>query len=169
MPDRLRALLDRPLDPHVARAVLVLASAILVGFAAVALVGLGTSGDGHGPSTSSAHGEAMPAPSPARSVAPSKTKAPVTIQPQDPQDRSGTAAARAARRELRSHGALQHVPYRDDGVSIDLVGARHGRAVLLVRGSDPAAARRGWQGFLDRYDDEGADYRPIFHVGGRNG
>lgn len=164
MPDRFRAFLDRPLDPRAARAVLVLALASFVGFAAVALVGLGTE-DGRGSSTSAA----TPAPSSTPPAGGSNGRSRATVPRQDPQDRLGTAAAQAARGELRSHRALQHVPYRDDGVLIDLVGARHGRALLLVRGGDLTAARRGWQRFLDRYDDEGADYRPIFHSGGRDG
>ena len=42
---------------------------------------------------------------------------------QDPQDVRGSAAARRAARALRSHRALQHVPYRGGEVRIALVGA----------------------------------------------
>ena len=41
MIDRLRALLDRPLDPSAARAILVFASAILVGFAGLFVLAAG--------------------------------------------------------------------------------------------------------------------------------
>lgn len=168
MPDRLRALLDRPLRPRVARAVLVLASAVFVGFAAVAVVGLSVGAGGRGASTS-ANDEAALAPSSARPEAGSNPRARAAVPRQDPQDRRGSAAARAARRELSSHRALQHVPYERGGVSVTLVGARRGRALLRVRAGNLAAARRGWQRFLDRYDDEGAGYLPIFERGGRNG
>jgi hypothetical protein len=168
VPDRLRALLDRPLDPRVARAVLVLASAVFVGFAAVALVGLSSGVQGRGSSTSAA-GEATPAPRSARPESRPTAMAEVAVPRQDPQDRRGSAAARAARGELRSHRALQHVPYERGGLSITLAGARGGRALLRVRAESVAAARRGWRRFLDRYADDGADYRAIFDGGGRNG
>lgn len=168
MPDRLRALLDRPLDPRVARAVLALASAVFVGFAAVALVGLSVGAGGRGASTS-ANDEAAPAPSSARPEVRPNPKARAPVPHQDPQDRRGSAAARAARRELSSHRALQHVPYGQGAVSITLVGARRGRALLRVRAENLAAARRGWRRFLDRYNDEGAGYRPIFESGDRDG
>ncbi len=163
MPDRLRALLDLPLDPRVARAGLVLASAVFLGFAAVALVGLGNGGDGPESSTS-AHGEAPAAPRLARPEYRSHAKARAAVPRQDPQDRSGSAARRAARHELRSHRALQHVPYEREGVSITLVGARSGRALLRVRADDLAAARRGWRAFLVRFGDDGRAYQPIFDV-----
>jgi len=44
MVDRLRLLLDRPLDPLVARAVVVFAGAILLGFAAIFVLGVSESG-----------------------------------------------------------------------------------------------------------------------------
>jgi hypothetical protein len=145
--------------------VLVFAAAAFVGFAVLALVEFNPAGGGR----TSGSGEAPPAQSPAHPAAKARAKARIAVPHQDPQDRSGTSAARAARRELRSHRALQHIPYRDDGVSIDLVGAKDGLALLRVNGGDFAAARRGWRRFLDRYDDEGQGYRPIFTGGGRDG
>jgi hypothetical protein len=84
---------------------------------------------------------------------------------QDPQDRPGSPAARRAHRELASHRALQHVPYRRGRVSIALVGARAGKAVLLVRGSSLATDRRAWRAFLRRCEDTGRSYLPRFAVG----
>jgi hypothetical protein len=170
--ERLRILLDRPLDRRAGQGVLVLACAITVGFAA--LVAL-TGGAGHpvrqepGPTVPVV---TTPAPPPATdrpraSVGPRPGPAEVR---QDPQDRPGSVAARRAGRELAGHRALQHVPWRGDGVSVRLVGARGARAVLAVRAASPRAAERGWHGFLRRYHDAGRAYLPRFEItGGRRG
>jgi hypothetical protein len=153
--ERLRILLDRPLDPVVARAalVLVLAVGVGVGFAIVVAV----SGVDRDPAiglaatkTASQGRPAVPAPGPTEMLA------------QDPQDRPGSAAHRRAARELADHRALQHVPFSHGGVSIDLVGARGGRAVLRIEATSVAAARRAWKAFLRRYRDEDEAYVPIF-------
>ena len=87
---------------------------------------------------------------------------------QDPQDDSRSAAGRRAERALRSHRALQHVPYRRGRLRIGLIGARRGRAVLLVTASSLASAHDGWRRFLGRYGDSGDGYLPRFRVDGRH-
>jgi hypothetical protein len=155
---RIRVLLDRPLDPAVARAVFVLALAVAVGFAIVVAVA-GVDRDPaieRGATKPSSQGRpAVPAPGLSQMPA------------QDPQDRPGSAAHRRAAAELADHRALQHVPFEGDGVSIDLVGARGTRAVLRVRGTTRAAARQGWRAFLRRFGDRGTAYIPRFEGGGR--
>lgn len=160
MIERLRGLLDRPLDPSVARAVMLLALAVGVGFAiVVATAGVERNPSAEGAATTSTAAESRwpsaPAPGPSN------------MPPQDPQDRPGTAAHRRAAAELADHRALQHVPFEGDGVSIDLVGARGTRAVLRVRGTTRAAARQGWRAFLRRFGDRGTAYIPRFEGGGR--
>jgi hypothetical protein len=167
MADRLRALLDRSLDPSAARAIVALASVILLGFAALFALGGGepgpaSSGDDRPP--------AAPSPAPVAPREEVRDEAPGPRQPtrrQDPQDIEGSAAARRATRALRSHRALQHVPYRDGGVRITLVGARGSRAVLRVSAATVAAARRGWRRFLRRFRDSGRAYAPVFRASGR--
>jgi hypothetical protein len=169
MVDRLRALLDRPLDPSAARAILVLASAILLGLAA--LFALAASE----PDPTS-HGVRPAAASPSVSVAPVEAAEDEAVEDrlpthrQDPQDRKGSAAARRAAHALRSHRALQHVPYRDGEVTVALAGAKGSRAVLRVSASTVPAARKGWHRFLGRYRDPGRAYVPVFRaIGGRDG
>lgn len=165
MIDRLLALLDRPLDPRAGRAVMVLAAAITLGFAALFVLAAG-----------SAHRQ----PPSARPLAP-KRAAPLppsldgddgavneasprlpSRRPQDPQDDRGSTAARDAQKELRRHRALQHVPYEQGGLTVTLVGARRGRALLRVSAATPSAARRGWRRFLRRFGDDGHAYTPLF-------
>lgn len=173
MVERLRALLERPLDPSPRRAVLVLACALTAAFAAlVALgaIGPGTSGSPPSrtgqPASSAAATPIASAPRP-RAAGGGTAAAPPE---QDPQDRPASAAAHRAERELATHRALQHVPYRRGGVAIELIGARGGRAVLEVRAASAAAARAGWHRFLRRFHDPGRSYEPIFEVsGGRGG
>jgi hypothetical protein len=161
MVDRLRALLDRSLDPSAARAILLLASAILLGVAALFVL---AGGESHRPTLQ----EARPA-----AAFPSVPVAPVEevneavehhspTRRQDPQDEEGSAAARRAARALRSHRALQHVPYRDGEVTVALIGARGRRAVLRVSAPTVPEARRGWRRFLWRYRDSGRAYVPVF-------
>jgi hypothetical protein len=162
--DRLRFLLDRPLDPSAARAVIALGSAVMLGFAVLLVVGVAESGRSPAPRRQTApvgsqsrqtlgHAQAE--------VAPAPTPAPHRRR-QDPQDEKGSAAARSAARALRSHRALQHVPYRRGGVSIRLVGARGDRALLRVSAPSLAASRRGWRKFLRRFKDPGQAYVPVF-------
>jgi hypothetical protein len=154
---RLRALAGRPVDPEVARAVVVLALALAVGLAG--LVGLSAGGGGDA-------GSARPAPASMSAtpttVRPSSTPSPVISgahrRRQDPQDRPGTAAHRRAMHELASHRALQHVPWHRQEVAISLIGARRGKAVLAVVGPTLAADRRGRREFLRRYRDDGRSY-----------
>jgi len=160
MADRLRALLDHPLDPGAARAVLTFASAILIGLTALFILAASQSDQATAPE--------RPAPA-ARAP---RTAAPIEVaedEPavhlrQDPQDIVGSAAARRAARAVRSHRALQHVPYRDGEIRIALVGARGHRAVLRVVASSEDAARRGWRRFLRWYRDSGRAYVPIFQA-----
>lgn len=163
MADRLRALLDRPLDPSAARAILVLASAILVGLAALFVLAA-REPDRPPASTDERPSSIGSRPSPVVPVDASGDQGDElrSSSRQDPQDVAGSAAARRASRALRSHRALQHVPYRDGEIEIALVGARGSRAVLRVSAATVRAGRRGWDRFLRRYDDSGRAYVPIF-------
>ena len=154
MADRLRALLDRPLDPSAARAVLVLASAILVGFTAVLVL---AASQPERP-TSPERGSGLPTPASAPALEPPPGSSRSAELRQDPQDVRGSAAARRAGRAIRSHRALQHVPYRRGNLAINLVGAEGHRAVLRV-------SRRGWRAFLRRFHDLGEAYIVRFVVG----
>lgn len=160
MADRLRALLDRPLDPGAARAVLVFASAILLGVAALFVLAA-RQGD---PTRPERPAPAASAPRPAAPVEVEGGDEPAAHLRQDPQDVAGSAPARRAARALRSHRALQHVPYRDGEVRIALVGARGSRAVLRVTASTERSARRGWHRFLRRFRDSGQAYVPVFRA-----
>jgi hypothetical protein len=154
MIERLRALLDRPLEPAVARAVLLLALAVGSGLATVvALAGLDRQPSIEREAT-------MPTSSESRPAAPAAGTSEMPAQ--DPQDRPGSEAHRRAAAELADHRALQHVPFEGDGALIDLFGARGGRAVLRVEASSVAAGRRAWKAFLRRYHDPGDAYVPIF-------
>jgi hypothetical protein len=177
MIDRLRLLLDRPLAPPAARAVVVFASAIFVGFAALFVLGAGESS--RRAATSDAPAVA-PSSQPARPLAATPPEAapaaPRTSRRrgQDPQDEKGSAAARRAAKALRSHRALQHVPYRHGRFTVRLVGARGARAELAASAPTIGAARRGWRAFLRRYRDSGRAYAPVFkaatrHSGTRGG
>lgn len=170
MAERLRALLEHPLDPRVSRAAVGLACIVMVGFALVAALGLAAGGD-------------LSAPVPARSVpvgaAPHQN--PVPADPaapahsfrrdrrprrQDPQDEPGSPAAARAEQELADHRALQHVPFRRGGLTIALVGAKGKRAVLRISAPTLAIGRRGWRAFLRRYRDAGRSYLPYFKARG---
>lgn len=160
MIDRLRALLDRPLDPSAARAILVFASASLVGFALLVVLAQGEQ-----------PGRSLPRPKndlvatrtlPTGHSSPaSKVARPMPYR-QDPQDRKGSAVAMRAGAAIRAHRALQHLPYRDGRLRIVLVGARGTRAVVRVIAPSVLAARLGWRRFLRRYRDSGAAYLPLF-------
>jgi hypothetical protein len=165
--DRLRLLLDRPLDPAVARAVVALGSAIFLGFAATFVLG---AGERERP-VSSREGAARSskvAATPVEEIAP-KPKRPSSRRLQDPQDDRGSAAGRRAARALQSHRALQHVPYRDGGLTVALVGARGSRAVLRVSAPTVREARHGWHRFLWLYRDSGRAYAPVFRARGGGG
>ncbi|HXS45964.1 MAG TPA: hypothetical protein VN756_00705 [Solirubrobacterales bacterium] len=158
MVDRLRALLEEPLDPRLGRAVVVLASAILLGLAALFILAA------HQPETSTRAEEPPAARSTSGSATADLAPAPTPAAPrrQDPQDQEGSAAARRAARALASHRALQHVPYRSGELAVELVGARGHRAVLRVSAATVRAARAGWRRFLRRYRDSGRAYIAIF-------
>ena len=170
MVDRLRALLDHPLEPSAARAVLVFSSAILLGLATLFILAASQPDvDGEArPNlpTSTAPGLAEPRES---VVEPDQGPRGATPETQDPQDVPGSPAARRAARALQSHRALQSIPYRSGGVAIDLVGARGHRAVLRVRAETVRAARHGWRQFLRRHHDSGGAYLPIFRTRKRGG
>src|SRR5215218_5514250 len=161
MVDRLRALLDRPLDPSAVRVIVGLAGAIFLGIAVLFVLACS------GPSQPTSP-RARAAATSSRSAVPVKgAEGEVTEpRPQDPQDEQGSAEARRADRSLRSHRALQHIPYREGGLTVRLVGARGRRAVLRVSAPTVPAARRGWQQFLRRYEDSGHAYVPVFKVSG---
>jgi hypothetical protein len=160
--ERLRALLDRPLEPSVARAVLLLALAVGAGFAIVAAL----FGIDRMPTIETAATRTSAIESKGLRVPIFGIGSPA-VPTQDPQDRPGSAAHRRAAAELADHRALQHVPFEGDGVSIDLVGAKRGRAVLRVRAATRSEAGRGWRAFLRRFGDRGEAYIPRFEGGGR--
>ena len=173
MIDRLRLLLDRPLDPLVARAVVVFATAILLGFAALFVLGAGESSRSAVTSDRAVRRRRRSQPArPLAATAPEAAPAAPRIsrrRRQDPQDEKGSAAARRAAKALRSHRALQHVPYRRGRFTVRLVGARGGRAELAVSAPTIPAARRGWRAFLRRYRDSGRAYLVRFEASGGHG
>lgn len=160
--NRLRALLDMPLDPAVGRAVLVLAGAVCGGLAALILLGA----TGPQAVTSTRPAARIPvaqAPSGVeathRPVFEAGSRAAARSRPsQDPQDRPGTGAHRRAERELISHRAPQYVPWHRGGVTISLVGAREAKAVLEVQAATVGVARRGYGAFLRSFRDDGRAY-----------
>lgn len=162
MVDRLRVLLEEPLDPRVGRAILAFASAILLGLAALFVLAAGESDRPYPqaarPVATSPAGSSVPSES---TVVEAPTHRPA-LRRQDPQDEKGSAAARRAERAMSSHRALQHVPYRSGELEIVLVGARGRRAVLRASAGTARAARQGWRRFLHRYRDSGRAYIPIF-------
>jgi hypothetical protein len=166
MIDRLRFLLDRPLDPLAARAIVISATAILLGFAALFVLAAREPGRSAAPGR-----QAVPTqPQAARSFGAARAEAAPPApraahrRRQDPQDEKGSPAASRATKALRSHRALQHVPYRHARLSVRLVGARGGRAVLAVSAPTISAARRGWRRFLRRYRDGGHAYLTRFEA-----
>lgn len=160
MIERFRTFLDRPLDPAAGRAILALATATLVGFAAVFLL---AGGEPHGVEPASVTSSpTIAAPDVDQLDFDAGGSDQAQLPEQDPQDRPGSAAARRAARALRERRALQHVPYSLGAVSIVLVGADRGRAVLRVSAPTRAEARRGWHEFLDRFGDRGSSYKPQF-------
>ncbi len=169
MPERLRAFLDRPLDPRAGLAVLLLASAILLGFAALFVLGASGSAGRVTKREVAPRRSAVSVPPLREAASGMPRRAAPRVSRQDPQDERGAAAARRASRTLRSHRALQHLPVREGGLSIRLVGARGGRAVLCVSALRLGAARRGWRAFLRRYGDSGRSYIPVFAAERRAG
>ena len=170
MVDRLRALLEEPLDPRAGRAVLVLASAILLGLASLFVLTAREPDGADGPqgkAQAPTAAPAVPAAPPTGDVEQELAESRPPHRRQDPQDEEGSLAARRAARALRSHRALQHVPYRGGEVTVVLAGARGDRAVLRVSAPTALAAQRGWHRFLRRYRDSGRSYLPLFE--GRNG
>lgn len=158
MVDRLRVLLDRPLDPSAARAILVLASAIFIAFAALFALGAGQPDHPSSPAARPAPASPSAPFNPREEGGVQESKLQPALRRQDPQDREGSAAARRAARAVASHRALQHVPYRDGQVTIVLAGARGSRALLRVTAPTLSAARQGWHRFLGRYRDSGRAY-----------
>lgn len=165
MVERLRELADRPLDRGVAGAILILGLGVTIGVSL--LVGLVTIG-GEAESSRGGAGSAVgnPAPPVVPETARVPTANPVPAPEQDPQDRPGSVARSRAVAELRSHRALQHVPWRHGGVVIELAGASGSRAILRVVGPDLAIARRRYSSFLRRFGDRGHAYLPSFRARG---
>lgn len=166
MVDRLRAMLDHPLDSSAARAILALASAILVAVAGLFGLAAGKSED---PTTSTTTERASSTTSPTLPTPVERIDFSPPFRRQDPQDVPGSTAARRAARALASHRALQHVPYRSGGLTVELVGARGHRAVLRVTADTVLTARAGWRRFLRRYRDSGRSYIAVFRNGLRDG
>jgi hypothetical protein len=158
--DRLGAFLERPLA---GRAMLAAAAAILLGFATLFALAVGETprrAVPREPAGSSAARRRAPSPRPPEDAGHQGGARTRSFPRRDPQGESG--AARRAARALRTHRALQHLPYSHGGVAIRIAGARGGRAVLAVSAPTPAAARRGWRAFLRRYRDSGRGYVPRF-------
>jgi hypothetical protein len=168
--DLIRGLLDRPLDPRHARVVVTLA--ITVTFAFAVLVTFGVIA-GSVPNEAEDRGGLLAE----RPSAPPPTRPGVDEEPshlahrdpssrarhgQDPQDRRGSRDYRRARQEIREHRALQHLPFRQGTLSITLIGAERGRAVIRVDAPTIVEARRGWRSFLGRCHDDGRAYRVTF-------
>jgi hypothetical protein len=169
MADRLRALLDRPLDPGAARAILAFASAILVGIAGLFVLAAGQV-DRPIPPVRPSASVSPPDLAPPAAAETHRTESPAAPRrQQDPPDIDGSTASRRMARALRSHRALQHVPYRDGELRVALVGARGRRAVLRVSAPTVREARRGWRLFLRRYRDSGRAYIPTFTTRTRGG
>lgn len=172
MIDRLRDLLDRPLDRGTAQTIVALAAAVTFAFGA--LVALGIVGR---PSTSDVSPAGPTAVLPSAPARQAENPAPepqaadegTTAPAQDPQDRKGSAAYGRVHRAADTHRAMQHLPYRIGHVTFALVGANNGRAVVRVEGPTIAAARRSWRRFLRRFDDDGGAYVTRFAAGPRNG
>jgi hypothetical protein len=169
--DRIRDLLDRPLDRRQAEAIVAIAASVTFAFGVLVALGI----VGRPASNPPASREDF-----TRPTAPSRVPAGALDHPpasgdrhpdqtQDPQDRKGTAAYGRARRAARDHRALQHLPYRHGGVTVALVGAEQGRAVLRIAAPTIAAAHRGWRDFLRRFADDGGAYEARFQVRARNG
>jgi hypothetical protein len=169
--DLIRGLLDRPLDPRHARAIVVIASCLTLAFAA--LVGFGVI-SGSRPTThqGAERSGALAAPTAPPIVAiggspgadgegPDRPAARPEDH-QDPQDRRGSSAYRRASRTLREHRALQHLPFHRRGLSITLTGADHARAIVRVVAATVPEAKRRWRGFLRRFGDDGRSYAPRF-------
>jgi hypothetical protein len=170
MIDRLRELLDRPLDPSAARAILVFASAILVGFATLFVLAASEPDQPISPGHPSV-AAAPPGPIlPTQEVEGHPAEDQAAPSRQDPQDVEGSLAARRADRALRSHRAIQYLPYRRGELEITLAGAKAERALLRVSAPSLRAARRGWRAFLRRCHDRGKAYiaRFVTHGGGRS-
>lgn len=162
MLDRFLDFLYAPLSGRAARAVLILTALVCHGYVLVTLLSIAAGGQAQ---PGAEHHDARRRAAPVRSAG--SDRDPGVAHPrQDPQDRPRSAAARAAQGQLRTHRALQHVPYRGAGVTITLVGARHGRALLRVRGGDLVTERHGWRRFLRRFGDNGSAYVPLFAVSG---
>jgi hypothetical protein len=158
MVDRLRVLLDHPLNPRAGRAVVVLATAISLGFAGLVVLA-GTADHGSSSVSAVSRGEVLTAPGSEAGASPIEASA---HHRQDPQDDRESAAGRRAESALRSHRALQHVPFHGVGIAVTLAGARRGRALLVVSAPTVASAHRGWRRFLRRFGDPGSAYVPIF-------
>jgi hypothetical protein len=169
--DLIRGLLDRPLDPRHARAIVAVASCLTLAFAG--LVGFGvisgsrpTASEGGDGTSDLAAPTAPPAAategSPGGSEeGPDRPEARSKVR-QDPQDHHGSLAYRRARRTLREHRALQHLPFHGRGISITLAGADQGRAIVRIVAVTVPEAKRGWRRFLRRYSDTGGAYEARF-------
>jgi hypothetical protein len=169
--DLIRNLLDRPLDPRLARAVVVLS--ITITFAFAILVTFGVIAGSVPGEVEDRGGEIARTPSapPAQQAEPPAGRSgradsggpPVRPRPeQDPQDRPGGKDYRRAREAMREHRALQHLPYEHRGVAIVLAGADRGRAVVHITAGSVARAKHQWRAFLAGYRDDGRAYEPRF-------
>lgn len=165
MLERFRAFLERPLDPAAGQAIVVCAAAVFLGLGVLAVLGHLDGAERPAAESSSRQEPASAGPPSADVPAPAAVPVPPHRR-QDPQDVPGSEAARRVAELLRERRALQQVPYRRGELAIDLVGARHGKAVLRVSAPDIATARRGWLELLRRHRDDGRAYLPVFEARG---
>lgn len=142
---------------------MVLATAVSLGFAGLVVLADATEDSGPSPIVDLG-GVQTHAVSPSESLAALPSATQNAPRHQDPQDDPRSAAGRRAADAFDKHRALQHVPYRQGAVTITLVGAKKGQALLLVRGATLANAHRGWRRFLRRYGDPGSSYHARYAV-----
>jgi hypothetical protein len=152
--NRLREFAGRPLDPSIARAILVLGCAVTVATGLLIAGGILSPGGSVDPRLPAGRDGAVRPTVPSPYVSPGRP----ARDRRNPLDERGNPTRRRAERELAGHRALQHLPWRGDGAKVTLVGAHGGLAVLEVAAVDRAVARRGYLAFLARSHDDGADY-----------
>ena len=109
--------------------------------------------------------EARPGPRPQPPVVPLLVAPPP--QRPDAEDRD-RRLRRRSRSAVADRPALQHVPWLERHLAVDIHGVTSdGRVVLLVRSDlGRAAARRRYGAFLRRFCDDGSAYLPTFRSAG---
>ncbi len=158
MIDRFLDFLGAPLSRRAAQAVLVLTAAVSHGYVLLALLSLAAGDEGSRRTDRDGSGEQTVSVRPVESNDSTRVPRPR----QDPQDWPGTRWSRRADRALRSHRALQQVPFRTAKATIVLANARRGMAVLRVTAPSADDGRAAWRRFLRRFHDSGEGYISVF-------